>query len=708
MTEEEAARRERAATDGPEQETSNTGSISRTVQAVNASLLKSHTGPADITYAALAYAERGLPIHPLQRPDAPRRTPREKPGKTPLLPGWQESATTDAATIRAWGAQFPGANWGAVLDASGLFIVAPDSPEWDAEFRRRGLPPTVVTLSGSGRGRHYWYRRPEGCPRYRHCVSGEYDLLTGGNLVLPPSLHPSGNRYGFDPAGKRFTGVADLPEAPAWAVAMHRAAFDRTKGWGDAPAAGPVVTLARPRADVRNLPPAGLWLGTADKRLWIGDEFKGDDRSGYLWRIAMMLAERGADDRTIAEALLERDLSLFGDEAKYSTRPDAMERYWTTARRASAAAEATGRRGTPGAGAEAAPPPEIPLLWDDEVEALPRPAYLIEGLLVRGTLAGLYGPSGGGKTFLALDLALCVATGDAWNDRAAARGTAVYIAAEGAPGLGPRIRAWKERRGVAGRAGMAVVPVPINLLEPGHRDALIARLRALPAPPALVIVDTLAWAMVGGDENSVKDVMKVLEAGRAIREAFGATVLFVHHTGKSGEAERGSSALRAACDTMLKLTAEGNAAVLAVDKQKDGPAEEPIHLRMETVVLPPPGGAESPDAFDPESIAMPETSLVLVAEERGLPGQLTASERKVLATLWESFPDTGAAATTWMKAGEHAEKTFYRARTTLKWAGLVELRDKRYHITEAGKAVLGVAGTKDGPSAPPSVTRGGG
>ena len=69
--------------------------------------------------------------------------------------------------------------------------------------------------------------------------------------------------------------------------------------------------------------------------------------------------------------------------------------------------------------------------------------------------------------------------------------------------------------------------------------------------------------------------------------------------------------------------------------------------------------------------------------------------------------ETGAAATTWLKAGEHAEKTFYRARTRLKGLGLVELRDKRYHITAAGMAMLGVERTPGNPYAAPKDARAG-
>ena len=51
----------------------------------------------------------------------------------------------------------------------------------------------------------------------------------------------------------------------------------------------------------------------------------------------------------------------------------------------------------------------------DAIKSIPAPAPLVEGLLDLDTLALLYGPSGCTKTFVALDVALSVATATWWH-----------------------------------------------------------------------------------------------------------------------------------------------------------------------------------------------------------------------------------------------------------------------------------------------------
>ncbi len=67
------------------------------------------------------------------------------------------------------------------------------------------------------------------------------------------------------------------------------------------------------------------------------------------------------------------------------------------------------------------------LLTDEDLDSLQPPTYLIDSTLVAGSLAALVGAPGHYKTFLALDWALSVATGCAWNGKKAAPGLVVYI-----------------------------------------------------------------------------------------------------------------------------------------------------------------------------------------------------------------------------------------------------------------------------------------
>jgi hypothetical protein len=64
--------------------------------------------------------------------------------------------------------------------------------------------------------------------------------------------------------------------------------------------------------------------------------------------------------------------------------------------------------------------------------------WLIKGVLPKAKLGILFGASGSGKTFVALDLAFSIARGIAWRTRRTMRARVVIIAAEGGSGLGKR------------------------------------------------------------------------------------------------------------------------------------------------------------------------------------------------------------------------------------------------------------------------------
>ena len=221
------------------------------------------------------------------------------------------------------------------------------------------------------------------------------------------------------------------------------------------------------------------------------------------------------------------------------------------------------------------------LLTIEELEQLPAPRWLVHNHLVAETISVLFGPSGGGKTFVALDLALTVATGQPWlGTEAVEGGYVVYATGEGLAGLARRIQAWRAAHGHPSLERFRVLPVAVQFMDAADLEQLRADLRSLPEAPKLIIVDTLARSMIGAEENSAKDMGLFLDGVEQITREWGAHVLLVHHTGKNGETERGTSALRGFVQTMLKLVGEDGLATLSCDKQKDGAAPfEPHVLR---------------------------------------------------------------------------------------------------------------------------------
>jgi RecA-family ATPase len=212
------------------------------------------------------------------------------------------------------------------------------------------------------------------------------------------------------------------------------------------------------------------------------------------------------------------------------------------------------------------------------LRALPPVSWLIDRVLVAVAFVVLYGASGVGKTFAALDFALTVASGSPWHGHTVAGGWVLYISAEGSAGLTKRIDAWCEARDQSEPERIRFVTDAPNLLDPEHVQRALATIAAMPETPVLIVVDTMARTMVGGDENSARDVGQFIHALDCLRQAAdGATALVIHHTGKRGDDERGSSSLRGAADQMLALTGDIDGTLqLAFDKLKDFEAPNPL------------------------------------------------------------------------------------------------------------------------------------
>jgi RecA-family ATPase len=76
------------------------------------------------------------------------------------------------------------------------------------------------------------------------------------------------------------------------------------------------------------------------------------------------------------------------------------------------------------------------------MEQLPLQEWLIDGVLPKGGSAVLFGESGTGKTFTALDWSFHIGLGRPWLGRAVKQGDVVYVAGEGGSGYRDRVIAW--------------------------------------------------------------------------------------------------------------------------------------------------------------------------------------------------------------------------------------------------------------------------
>lgn len=232
-------------------------------------------------------------------------------------------------------------------------------------------------------------------------------------------------------------------------------------------------------------------------------------------------------------------------------------------------------------------PGRLRLYSTQELLRLPSPRWQVQDILPAGGLVGLYGQPGTGKSFIAIDLAMCVASGLPWHGhQVIQQGFVLYISAEGGTGIGKRVQAWLSSNGVspdAAHIGWLIEAIPINN-DSEDMDILFERLgNELEINPSLVIIDTLARCF-DGDENQQEDMGRFVAGADRIRQEFKSTVIVVHHTRLDGERERGNTAFRGAADTMCAVERKNGVITLKCNKQKD--AEEFVDHAFALSVIP--------------------------------------------------------------------------------------------------------------------------
>jgi len=230
------------------------------------------------------------------------------------------------------------------------------------------------------------------------------------------------------------------------------------------------------------------------------------------------------------------------------------------------------------------------LIPADDFATKPAPIrWLVKHWLQEQALIMVHGPSGGGKTFVVLDWCLTIAASlPDWNGHRVKAGAVVYLAGEGHHGLRSRVAAWKQERHKGALAmWLSRAGCDLNTAE-GYRRVVDA-VRALPECPRLIVVDTL-HRFLAGDENSAQDAKTMIDACGALMAEFNCSVLLVHHTGVSDEAQhraRGSSAWKGALDIEVSIVPGKNGQPMQIVQRKSKDAEEAtaVYAELQSVAI---------------------------------------------------------------------------------------------------------------------------
>lgn len=518
----------------------------------------------------------------------------DRPGKTHKFPthwqsGWKcdpidPANWTDYATAHATGRPvgfvFTKADGFWFLDVDGALQA--DGQTWSAlanELCAR-LPGAAVEVSQSGRGLHLFGRGAIPAHSCKNVALGlelysdrRFVALTGinaigdANIDLGPQLASVINDY--------------FPPNPHGEIA----------GWTDTPVPewkGPVddaeLIKAAMASGKRNAAAAfgGVHVSFAD--LWLADEAPlsqrwpgttgGYDASHADAALAGHLAYwTGKNCERIRELMYQSSLA----REKWDNRPDWLE---TTIMKACAVVKnvAEGRRP-----AEAIPPdvakvaieagPLVGFVFDGDAPIAPSRELVKHMLPVEG-VAFLGGQSGAGKTFVAVDLAIALASKNADHSNCGFFGRKIcervgvaIFAAEGFGTLTLRIKAAKKHRGLHANlpiAHLGDVPDLANMAQIDLVGTWLVALndefrRKFGVRLGLIVIDTVAAAFNLADENNNAEASRVLRNMRKLGDVSGALILAVHHYGKNADTGlRGASAFKAGADAILSVLAIRN------------------------------------------------------------------------------------------------------------------------------------------------------
>lgn len=508
--------------------------------------------------AALGYAKAGWAVLPLK-----------ERSKAPLTKHGVRDATTDPAQIREWWGQHPAANIG-IVPPPDRFVYDVDVAKGkrgadtleSLEAEHGAVPRDLVQVTGSG-GLHIVMAMEEG-RRPPPALNSAHINVKGhtGYIVAAPSVHPdTGKRYrweGLDPSG--FASAAKAaPMAPDW---LWQAARSDSTQSGDSDDLDYLTgRLQWPAKRLRKV------LNRLDLEEWC------DDYHGWL-KVGMALHHESQGEDWGLDLWHE-----FSEESgKYD--PDELDKRWR------------GFGKAPGepirfvsmvyeAGMESmlkdsdAPPDErktkskvtLKRWTAEDVASFNPPVEFVEGLLREGEFSAVIGPSGTGKTFFAYTLGFHVASGREFFGRKVRKRPVIYVGLEGEDGVISRNRAleieYREDSLVyilTGAFSMRTDKATLKFVVDVARET----------EAGLIIIDTLARAMAGGDENSAQDMGLIIEAAGAIQRATGAHVMLIHHTGKDvTKGGRGSSALKPALDLEVQVETEGSIRAATVTKSKN-------------------------------------------------------------------------------------------------------------------------------------------
>lgn len=212
----------------------------------------------------------------------------------------------------------------------------------------------------------------------------------------------------------------------------------------------------------------------------------------------------------------------------------------------------------------------------DELSKRKRMGWRVKDMVPRKGLCTVWGPPGSGKSFFVLDLSCAIALGKPdYHGKRIRPGVVIYMAMEG--NLQDRVDAYKKRHGIKDGElnNLLIKHSTVNFMDVTEVQAECAAIKDAigDREVALVVIDTLARSMPGGNENGSEHMGAVIGGYKIVEDYFNTCVMPLHHCGKNVDnGMRGHSSLLGAIDAEIEIKRNNADPVrtLHVGKQKDG------------------------------------------------------------------------------------------------------------------------------------------
>jgi hypothetical protein len=512
--------------------------------------------------------------------------------KTPATKRGLHDATEDKERIALWNNDGAKYNWAVNCGASGLFVVDIDPAGfdyWDALLASSadiGAACAATYQVRTPRGGMHYYWRGAGRSTASEIAPGVDTRGIGGYVVLPGGQTAAG-------AYEYISGdIQPLPKCIATLLSPEKIR-------------SPVAVSADFELDSAiNISKAGDLLGYYASVGNVAVENAGGNARTY--QTAARMFELGLSVDVVHSLMIEH----WND---HCVPPwDSEELYIVVQNAARYAQEVAGAKGEKSNAAYFAawanydtnsiesPPPSIKrksarLLTILEARALFKPPHwLIPDYIPATGIGMIYGAPGSYKSFMAMDMAMALATGLASQWPVAPfKHDVIYLAGEGQSNfVHSRLSAWLQKW-VPHADHSEIATYGFRIFEHGvpahshveHWGAICDGIDELAIKPSLIVIDTMARLISGMDENSAKDATLITGFMESIANRYQCFVLGIHHTGKDvAKGARGSSAFLANMDSVFHAFKNDNLISLQVKKHRDADSNgKPKCFKVENI-----------------------------------------------------------------------------------------------------------------------------